>query len=240
MCIRDRDYLDGGAGNDKIWAGKGKDTAAYRLSENEGARDRYDGGAGKKDKLLLILTDVEYADPGIQADIDAYLAVLDDSSNKRNKYQFESFDLKVKNFEQLELEIIDTGGSGGPPEDADVVDDIYSGENYDNIPLDRSDPRNPLRIATLEDPLENDSGIFDADGNLLEGVEIQINEDSLPDYISSAVWDDINQNFILEWSELDRDAAEEDATDADGLNFEYEATFEGEVLDTATVSLFLN
>ena len=106
----------------------------------------------------------------------------------------------------------------------------------------------------LEDALDNDSGIFDEDGNLLEGVEIVFDFDSLPDYIQSPEWDEDSLSFILRWEDADHEEAAEDADAGDegvdpcdedaeleegaGAMFNYQATFGGEVLDTATVSLF--
>jgi hypothetical protein len=255
---QDNDYLDGGAGNDKIFAGGGNDTAVYNLSENEGARDRYDGGKGEHDTLVLILTEDEYEDPAIQEDIEAYLAVLEDGGDKKKKYNFEEFDLKVRNFEHLEIEIED-GGGGEPPEGVDLIDDVVvdlelqeDGEPEDGIPVvdipneDLGDPdggTTPARVLQLEGLLDNDIGILDEDGNLLDGVEIEVVEESVAPYMI-VEWDEDSMSFVALWPERFTPEFEEDSEEG-GVQFSYIATFDGEQLpteepDTATVSLFLN
>lgn len=52
------DALDGGAGNDRVSGGRGDDTGIYRLAENTGYSNYYDGGTGN-DTLRLVLTRAE-------------------------------------------------------------------------------------------------------------------------------------------------------------------------------------
>ena len=68
------DVLDGGAGSDTIDAGSGNDLLIYRLSENTGARDRYDGRSGV-DTLRLEFTAAEWARADVRADITRFMTV---------------------------------------------------------------------------------------------------------------------------------------------------------------------
>jgi len=95
------DLLDGGAGSDLILADKGNDTANYTLSENVNAKDFYDGGKGF-DTLQLTLTSAELK--LAQQDIAAFKAFLEKDGGI---FQFHNFDLTVRNFEALEIRIVD-------------------------------------------------------------------------------------------------------------------------------------
>ena len=68
------DYLDGGSGDDFIFAGGGNDTVLHNVTENDGATDKYAGGHGI-DTLTLEFTIAQWLDPAVQADIAAYLAL---------------------------------------------------------------------------------------------------------------------------------------------------------------------
>ncbi len=116
------DFVDGGAGNDIVKAGKGNDVANYTLAANPGAHDVYDGGKGI-DTLQLTLTSAELARADVQADIAAFEAFLARKENSHcddgRTFQFQSFDLDVRNFEALDINRApvagddDIGGTGG-------------------------------------------------------------------------------------------------------------------------------
>ncbi|MEM9138776.1 MAG: hypothetical protein AAGB15_03010, partial [Pseudomonadota bacterium] len=86
-------------GADKIRAQGGDDTVVYVASDNEGVRDWYHGGTGQ-DTLRLELTGAEWSDPGVQADVQAFLAHLEDGNGA---FRFRAFDLRVNKFEALEV-----------------------------------------------------------------------------------------------------------------------------------------
>jgi len=100
------DSLDGGSGSDIILAGNGSDDANYTLSENTGSTNYYDGGKGF-DTLQLTLTSAEMA--LAQEDIAAFNAFLKSGGYL---FQFQSFDLTVRNFEALVFNIV--GGNVAP------------------------------------------------------------------------------------------------------------------------------
>ena len=154
------DYLDGGAGNDVVFAGTGDDIAVYVVSENSGAKDYYDGNDGS-DTLKLVLTQAEYAAPDIQANIQAFQDFLAGTSNPHGNhgpvFHFAAFDLTARNFEHLEIEVV--GGSEQPP----VAEDDDAATNEDNS----------ITIAVLandDDPDGNNANMvvssYDASGLL--------------------------------------------------------------------------
>ena len=73
------DTMDGGAGSDALNAGGGNDTLIYRLGENAGASDIYAGGSGI-DTLTLQLTQAEWADAAVRAQVGQYLTFLSAAS----------------------------------------------------------------------------------------------------------------------------------------------------------------
>ena len=68
----DEDTLNGGSGSDLVSGDGGDDTLIYKLSENSGSLDIYDGGSGN-DTLRLELTATEWAKAGVKADVAAFL-----------------------------------------------------------------------------------------------------------------------------------------------------------------------
>ena len=109
------DYLDGGAGSDRVLAGRGDDVANYTLSENSRAHDIYDGGKGF-DTLQLTLTHAELQLASVQKDIAAFEAYLARKANANcddgKTFEFKSFNLDVRNFEALEIQLV--GGNTAP------------------------------------------------------------------------------------------------------------------------------
>ena len=109
------DYLDGGAGNDKLYAQAGSDTGAYSWSENLLAgggtsNDLYDGGTGF-DTLELHLSYGERA--AAQADLTAFNAFLAANANASRDngptFSFSSFNLKVSDWEAYKVVLDNTG-----------------------------------------------------------------------------------------------------------------------------------
>ena len=97
------DVMDGGAGADRVRGEAGNDTLVFKLSENAGYVDRYDGGADT-DILRLELTQAESQNPAITAEIIQFLQFLTgDAASNGESFAFSSMPLEVKNIEQLEL-----------------------------------------------------------------------------------------------------------------------------------------
>jgi VCBS repeat-containing protein len=69
------DILDGHGGSDDLKAGSGNDTLIHNLSENFGATDIYTGGSGM-DTVLLRLTQAQWADPAVRAEMQRYVEFL--------------------------------------------------------------------------------------------------------------------------------------------------------------------
>lgn len=101
------DVVDGGAGNDSIHAGSGDDVVIHNVTENAGFRDYYDGGRGS-DVLVLQMTHAEFNSAAVQADLSALDALLSRNGGCFGQaFQFEAFDLRVRNFERYEIELTD-------------------------------------------------------------------------------------------------------------------------------------
>jgi hypothetical protein len=112
------DNLDGGAGNDFVFGGRGNDNANYTMAENLGdgftdigTRDFYDGGSGY-DTLRLTLTHGEYLLASVQQDIANFQNFLASSANPNSPhnptFHFQSFGLDALNFEALEINLVNT------------------------------------------------------------------------------------------------------------------------------------
>ena len=69
------DRIDGGGGSDDLKGGSGSDTMVYRLGANTGAQDIYTGGSGK-DTVELQLTQAEWTDPAVRAELQRYVSFL--------------------------------------------------------------------------------------------------------------------------------------------------------------------
>ena len=115
------DQMDGGAGNDVVKGDDGNDIATYVASENVGSHDVYEGNKGW-DTLKLVLTQAQYNTASVQQDIANYQAFLANNSNPNSSggptFHFQSFDLDVRTFENLQVVVV------APPNSApDAVND---------------------------------------------------------------------------------------------------------------------
>jgi len=168
------DTLDGGANSDYLDAGRGNDTARYELSENVGAWDFIDGGHGS-DTLNLVLTRAEASDIAVQADIARFEDLLDRQSHPwgghgghhwgghGGVFRFQAFDLTVRNFEDLTIEIL--GGNADPvaSDDSATVDEDGS-VNIDVLGNDSDVDGDTLTVTTAS--ATNGSVVIEADGSL--------------------------------------------------------------------------
>ena len=124
------DTLDGGAGSDKVYAGDDDDVVIHRASENQDSRDYYDGGRGT-DTLRLVVTREVFESEAFQADLARYEDFLSENSkpwsNCGRSFEFETMDLKVRNFERVEVVLEDEEpGDNTPPvaqDDSFAVDE---------------------------------------------------------------------------------------------------------------------
>lgn len=116
----DNDILDGGAGNDTLNGGSGDDTFFYRVSENVGSTDFYDGSSGD-DTLRIFLTAAEVNNTDIQDDLTAFQAHVD-NGNPNQLYSFDEFDLSVRRFESIEVATTGTANN-----------DIITGSSFNEV-----------------------------------------------------------------------------------------------------------
>ena len=105
----DNDTLDGGAGKDTVLGQDGNDTGRFFGEDIAGANDVYDGGAGNKDKLEIILTpeqvfgtDGNPANNTILNEIQAYRDHLD-AGDSAIPFIFDELNLSAVNWEEFEL-----------------------------------------------------------------------------------------------------------------------------------------
>jgi len=136
---RGRDTIDGGPGADAVFAGRGNDTAVFDASDRRGRLpDVYDGGRGN-DTLRIELTDAQWDDRDIRAEIAAYLDRLD-TRPAWQPFHFTTLGLIASRFEHLELvvdgDVVDPAGD--PPvlvDDPDSTEDqeITTGSGDDRV-----------------------------------------------------------------------------------------------------------
>jgi VCBS repeat-containing protein len=175
------DVLEGGAGNDRLDGGKGDDVAVYSMAANLGpgfadigAHDVYDGGRGH-DTLVLRLSYGEHALASVQADIANFLAFLSADAKAcgghGRTFEFQSFDLDVRGFEALVIELVNTA-----PVAADDAGEM--------------DEDTPLVVPAAAGVLSNDSdpdhldvlSIVDFDATSALGAAVQVNADGSYSY----------------------------------------------------------
>ncbi|MEX0618115.1 MAG: Ig-like domain-containing protein, partial [Pseudohongiellaceae bacterium] len=131
------DYLDGGSGNDRIFAGQGNDVGLYNVLENTGANDTYDGGSDI-DKLKLELTLTEWLSPVFQTDLAAYLTFIANHTDPgtgeadSSVFTFNAFNLAASAWEELGTSV---DGVDVNPEDEAVIahDDAFATDEDSSI-----------------------------------------------------------------------------------------------------------
>lgn len=104
------DSVDGGAGSDRVDGNAGNDKLIYKVGENAGAKDVYDGGSGTN-TLVLEMTRDEWMRDDIQADIAALLRFLASTApnangaNSSSGFKFTSVGLEVRRIAAVEVRV---------------------------------------------------------------------------------------------------------------------------------------
>jgi VCBS repeat-containing protein len=123
------DVVNGGAGSDKVFGGRGDDRLIFDASENEGAKDYYDGGSGR-DTLELNLTSEMWFDPAFQTELADFLAQSESSQGGHcysyrgsSAFKFDTLGLTVRSIEDVTISV--DGVSVSAVDDAVIaVDDM--------------------------------------------------------------------------------------------------------------------
>ncbi|TQF32037.1 VCBS domain-containing protein [Bradyrhizobium sp. UNPA324] len=111
------DIIDGGAGTDIVSGGNGNDILIYRVSENVGSIDIYDGGKGQ-DTLRLVVTQ-EFADSAsFRSDLAAIQTLI--ARYGSADYAFRSFNLAIASIEKVEV-VIEGAVNHAPVAVADII-----------------------------------------------------------------------------------------------------------------------
>ncbi len=172
------DYLDGGAGNDRVYGGSGNDFASYAMAENLGARDFYDGGKGT-DTLQLTLTYGEMALTSVQQDIARFEIFLDQRANpgrdNGKTFEFLSFDLDARNFEDLTVNLVNTAPTAGDDGGATDEDTVLNVPAAPGLLGNDTDPDH-LDVLTVD--------LFD--GSSAMGAVVTVNADGSYSYDPTA------------------------------------------------------
>jgi VCBS repeat-containing protein len=141
------DTLQGGSGDDHVDGDKDEDELIYNASDNQGDNDFYDGGKGT-DTLNLELTQNEAAAlAGEASDFEDFIADNGNpGSSNGPSFEFDQIGLTARNFEALNITIINTNPDA-------VDDDVTTDED----------------TAVLINVLANDT---DAEGDTLTITEV--------------------------------------------------------------------
>ncbi|MDM0105834.1 tandem-95 repeat protein [Variovorax sp. J22R24] len=176
---RDSNYIDAGAGNDCIdlgaacdtvligsgnntlHAGAGDDRGIVKFGEAVGARNFMCGGAGC-DTLVLQFTQAELARSDVQADLKRFQAALASGEGCKS-FQFSSMDLKVIDWERLEIQIIN--------KDPVLAGQLKFEGTEDqalnlNLLTNATDPDGDTMKVTSVDGAKNGTAVIDADGTV--------------------------------------------------------------------------
>ncbi|MEZ2144669.1 VCBS domain-containing protein [Bradyrhizobium sp. DN5] len=111
------DVIDGGAGLDIVSGENGNDTLIYRVSENVGSCDIYDGGKGQ-DTLRLVVTQELANSASFRSDLAAIQALI--ARYGSADYAFRSFNLAIVSIEKVEV-VIEGATNHAPVAVADIV-----------------------------------------------------------------------------------------------------------------------
>lgn len=178
------DVADGGAGSDRVELGAGNDVAVYRMSENTGAHDVYDGGSGF-DTLRLELTRDEWLNLAVQSDIERFVAflALNESHGGGHRghhhhhhdrdFDFSAFNLEAEKFEALQV-FVDGAEVSAQDDAVDAADDSYAvGEDATvaGQVLDNDSVPDLVRSVDLIFGPAEGALVFNADGSFVYDPE---------------------------------------------------------------------
>ncbi|MCF6274462.1 MAG: cadherin-like domain-containing protein, partial [Robiginitomaculum sp.] len=134
----DDDILDGGAGSDYVNAGRGDDTLIFDSTENAGVYNYYKGSRGI-DTLVLHLTQAEFDDANVAADLLGFLQHIVDNIHGNGQvwgpsYTFGTLNLRVHSIEDLRVFVggveVDPNDAGNGGNDPVAINDAFTtGEN---------------------------------------------------------------------------------------------------------------
>lgn len=227
------DVLNGGSGSDLVSGDAGNDLLIYKMSENKGSIDLYDGGSGT-DTLRLELTGAEWAKAGVKADVTSFL------DDPHHVFAWHS-GLITHDFEHLTLvvdgQIVDPTAPPAPTNHAPVAtDDTPADSVFVN---DRTAAGNAITDAPGVD--------IDVDGDLLVIVGFAAGTQSgvLSEHVGEAVvgtYGSLMMNADGSWSyALDIDDPDMQAvrlSQEDGHDvFSYTISDGHGGFDTATLSI---
>ncbi|WP_407117244.1 VCBS domain-containing protein [Bradyrhizobium sp. LMG 9283] len=122
------DIIDGGSGSDLVSGGNGNDILGYRVSENVGSIDIYDGGKGQ-DTLRLVVTQELANSASFRSDLAAIQALIARCGSA--DYAFRSFNLAVVSIEKVKV-VIEGPTNHAPVAAADlasVKEDVTTAAN---------------------------------------------------------------------------------------------------------------
>ncbi|MBR0717279.1 VCBS domain-containing protein [Bradyrhizobium liaoningense] len=111
------DIIDGGAGSDILSGENGNDVLIYRVSDNVGSADIYDGGKGQ-DTLRLVVTQAFADSVSFKSDIQGIQGLI--ARYGSADYAFRSFNLAVVSIEKVEI-VIEGATNHAPVAVADLA-----------------------------------------------------------------------------------------------------------------------
>ena len=201
---RGDDILDGGAGCDYLNAGRGDDTLSFDSAENAGVYNYYKGSRGV-DTLVLHLTQAEFDDANVAADLLSFLQHVADHINGNGEvwgphYYFGTLNLRVHSIEDLrvfvngvEVDPNDAGGGGGGNDPVAIDDAFTTGENdvlADNVTA--NDTFDAGTSVTLLSGVSSGTLILNSDGTF--------SFDPSTDFDSLAIGESATETFTYELS----------------------------------------
>ena len=147
---RGDDVVNGGAGNDKVYAGRGDDVVVHNVVENGDSRDYYNGGRGN-DMLVLQMSHAEFNSTEVQADLEALDLYLAEHAGRWSyrAFEFESIDLKVRNFESYKVEFTDDAPLAKRQAPPQAIDDTVFVASTP-VPILDAEPNDPSGAGGVE------------------------------------------------------------------------------------------
>ena len=190
---RGDDELDGGAGSDKVYGGSGDDDGHFHAQENADAYDYYDGGRGE-DTLHIHVTEEQYNSAQFQEELARYREFLEDNDRPWSSYgrsfYFESLDLKVRNWEEVEVHVEDgePGGNNPPVAQDDVFTANEGNTMSGDVLANDHDPDNDGLTVTA---VNGDAANVDSAITLASGAELTVNADGTFAYSTNGAFDSL-------------------------------------------------